>query len=257
MGIERVGMELRGVTLDFRGHVARLVGNYKRMALQMLSVHETGSMNTVHYENWLLCEFGDRLGFDTTDVRRAKHDEEVRRRFRPMSEKQRRSFEGKMKEHFDIEAMLKAFVAEANSFGESSSKDSLARQMMDWANDHMTQPHVIFDDACTSVIIDDELALAIVEVALLGRMFAEPTNGFRGVLLCELFQQSGHADLQSTSEDQNLEQQAEDLYGKSCDPRNSANPDCTEHLGIFEGVQYQLQEAHRQIALMAQRFCQR
>jgi len=94
-----------------------------------------------------------------------------------------------IRSNFDTEALMQAFVAEANSFNAASAEDSLPRQLLSWASEHMSQPHLVFDEACTSVSLDDELAHTIVEVVLLDVSYATSTREYRGVLLRKLFKE--------------------------------------------------------------------
>merc|ERR1719473_2224918 len=110
-----------------------------------VAIEETKSLNTIHFENWISLEIGDRLGLDKADIHRAQHDEEVPRRFQPMRMKDKQHFESRIRKCLDVQAMLQAFCAEVNAFKEDSSSDSFARQFLDWAKDTISEPHIVFD----------------------------------------------------------------------------------------------------------------
>lgn len=166
--IEREGLKLQGTTLDFLGHVVKLAGDYKRMAVMQVAIEETGSMNTIHFENWISLEVGDRLGLDKADIRRARHDAEVDSRFHRMNERERKDFEARIRGCLDVRAMLQAFCAEVNAFSENSPADSFARQFLDWTKDAMADPHGVFDETCMHVEVNEEKALDLLEILFLG-----------------------------------------------------------------------------------------
>merc|ERR1712183_626358 len=103
--------------------------------------------------------------------RRAHKDEHAHSRFRPYPTSKIPPLVAQVRDKlFDLNALLKAFAAEASSFSANSSAESLPRLFLSWAGECMTEKHLVFaDDSCTQVEVDDELALAIFEVIFLGR----------------------------------------------------------------------------------------
>eukprot|EP00746_Dinoflagellata_sp_MGD_P162419 gnl/MRDRNA2_/MRDRNA2_89963_c0_seq1.p1 gnl/MRDRNA2_/MRDRNA2_89963_c0~~gnl/MRDRNA2_/MRDRNA2_89963_c0_seq1.p1 ORF type:complete len:393 (+),score=69.36 gnl/MRDRNA2_/MRDRNA2_89963_c0_seq1:113-1180(+) len=185
--IERVGLQIRGVTLDFRGHLVKLVGDYKNWALKMLAFEQTGSSNTIHFENHCALELGDRLGLNKADMQRAEHDEEVGRRFTRMREPERLKLACRFRDLLDMEALLKAIAAEINSFSESSPAESMARHFVSWASQSMSQPHLLLDDTSFGVEVENDVVLAILEVVFLGKTFATESELIRGSKICDAF----------------------------------------------------------------------
>lgn len=185
--IERVGLQLRGVMLDFRGHLVKLIGDYKNMALKMLAFEETGSSNTIHFENHCALELGDTLGLNQADIKRAEHDEEVGRRFTRMREPKRMQLQSRFRDLLDMEALLKGIAAEMNSFSESSPAESMARQFMTWASQSMTQPHLLLDDESFGVDVESETVLAILEIVFFNTTFAGDSELIRGTKIRDAF----------------------------------------------------------------------
>mmetsp|Transcript_59843 Transcript_59843/g.129676 ORF Transcript_59843/g.129676 Transcript_59843/m.129676 type:complete len:409 (+) Transcript_59843:120-1346(+) len=194
--IERVGFLILGVTLDFKGHLVRLTDEYKTLAMKMVVaslIEERGGLDDwlndpVHLENHILAAIGEDLGMNQADLRRAMLDGHAQERHDPLDEKARlkliRAFHAK----FDVDsldALMKAFVAEVNSFSEESPADSMARQFLDWVSVSMADKHIVFDEDCTHVHVGDELALAIWEVLFCGQTHSEEI--YRGQKLRELF----------------------------------------------------------------------
>jgi len=192
--IEQVGLEIRGVVLDFRGLVTKLVGDYKGVALKMLA-HDrilrrlaSDDGNPTHYENRLTADLGEDLGLNEDDVRRAALDEHAAGRFRRVTGGAREQAAAHARKLFDLDALLKVLTAEINSFSADSSPNSLPRMFLDWAASRLTEKHVVFDeDTCSSVEVGEPLALAILEDLFLGRPSAPTDEVYRGYRLCELF----------------------------------------------------------------------
>lgn len=189
--IERVGLQIRGVLLDFRGHLVKLAGEYKLWALKMLAFEQTGSSNTIHFENRCALELGDRLGLNKSDIQRAHHDEEVGRRFQRMNEPERRKLERRFRELLDVEALLRAVAAEMNSFNEDSVAESLPRQFLNWASESMAQPHLVLDDTSSRIEVDSEMVLAILEYVFLGKTFAGGEELIQGAKIRDAFKIDG------------------------------------------------------------------
>merc|ERR1711934_230897 len=107
-----------GVRADFKGLVARLVGDYKSMALQMLArerIRQRKAVddgNPTHYENRLTADIGDSIGANKDDIRRAALDRHAEHRYPRLTPKEQKEAASRCRELFDIEAMLMAFCSE-------------------------------------------------------------------------------------------------------------------------------------------------
>lgn len=196
--IQRVGLEIRGISSDFKGHVTRLVGEYKSMAVKMLAFERIAQRcaaddsNPTHYENRLIADLGDLVGVNQDEIRQAKLDAHMQR-FAPLSTPDEvLCVSARCRELFDVEAFIKALTAELNSFNADSSTDSVPQQFLKWVSESLTQKHVVFDvGACMSVDVEEPLVLPILEVMFLGKLFAEPEEVYRGTRLADLFALSG------------------------------------------------------------------
>jgi hypothetical protein len=191
--IERVGLEIRGISADFKGHVTRLIGNYKNMAIKMLAFERIAQRrasddgNPTHYENRLTADLGDLLGLNQDEVRQARLDEH-RKRFPALSPDERLSASARCREIFDIEALLKALVGELNSFSADSPSDSISHQFLKWASSSIAQKHVVFDlSTCMVVDVEESIVLAILEVLFVGRSLAPANEMYRGFYINKLF----------------------------------------------------------------------
>ncbi|CAK8985620.1 unnamed protein product [Durusdinium trenchii] len=192
--VERVGLELLGVSQDFRGLVRAMVGDYKVMAIKMLAIDHlsrgvvSDDGNPTHYENRLTADLGSILGLNKDDIRRADLDEHAGNRFPRLRGDNAKQAAQRCKELFDVEALARTLCNEVNSFSESTSKDSLPGQFMKWADETMTQKHLIFDeDTCTKVEVEMPLAIALLEVLFSGKPGSELDEEYRGVQIKELF----------------------------------------------------------------------
>jgi len=192
--VERVGLELLGVSQDFKGLVRAMVGDYKVMAIKMLAIDHisrgvvSDDGNPTHYENRLTADLGSEVGLNKDDIRRAELDEHASNRFPrlrgPTAEKAVKRF----KELFDIEALAKTLCNEMNSFNETTSNDSLPGQFMKWADQKMTQKHSIFDEeTCSKVDVQEPLAFALLEVLFAGKPGCEDGEEYRGTPVKGLF----------------------------------------------------------------------
>eukprot|EP00913_Durusdinium_trenchii_P021508 g20211.t1 len=186
--VERVGLELLGVSQDFRGLVRAMVGDYKVMAIKMLAIDHlsrgvvSDDGNPTHYENRLTADLGSILGLNKDDIRRADLDEHAGNRFPRLRGDNAKQASQRCKELFDVEALARTLCNEVNSFSESTSKDSLPGQFMKWADETMTQKHLIFDeDTCTKVEVEMPLAIALLEVLFSGKPGSELDEEYRGV----------------------------------------------------------------------------
>lgn len=193
--IEKVGLQLRGLSLDFRGQLVRLVGEYKAMAIKMLAVEECTKLggpddynDPAHFENRLIADLGEMAGLNKADIRQAEVDTHAHSRFRPFKGNKLEKASARLHELFDLEALLKAFAAEVSTFGAQSQQDSLPRLFLEWAGERMKEKHIVFDeDTCTQVELGDELALAVVEVVFLGMPSCTDEDTYRGSRILELF----------------------------------------------------------------------
>mmetsp|Transcript_61322 Transcript_61322/g.146023 ORF Transcript_61322/g.146023 Transcript_61322/m.146023 type:complete len:470 (-) Transcript_61322:67-1476(-) len=192
--VERVGLELRGLALDFRGHVLALLGNYKSVAIKMLAMERVAQGkvsddgNPAHYENRLTADLGDLLGLNKDDIRLAALDEHARSRFQRLTGAELNAAAARCRELFDVDAFLQAFVAEVNSFSAESPASSLPRQFLEWwATVVPTHKHLVFSDTdCKSIDIECPLALAVIEVLFRGSPHAESSDMYHGIQLASL-----------------------------------------------------------------------
>jgi hypothetical protein len=192
--VERVGLEIRGVVLDFRGNMVKLIGDYKCVAVKMLA-HDRirrrlafDDGNPTHYENRLIADLGDALGLNKDDMRRAALDEHAAERFPRIVGKASVVAVARAKELFDLEALLKVLLAEVNSFSQDSPANSMARQFVDWAAARLKKKHVIFDEeTCSRVEVGDALMLAVLEDLFLGGPAVQADEVYRGFPVDQLF----------------------------------------------------------------------
>jgi len=193
--IERIGLEIQGVTSDFRGLLVKLVGDYKGIAVKMLTLERIAQrkvadsgINPTHYENRLIADLGGLLGFNQDDVRRAQLDEHAASRFQALAAHDRQSAAERCKELFDIDAVLQAFMAEVTTFDSHSLPESLPCMFLCWASGHMKQKHLVFDEeTCSHIDVNQPLALAIFESLFLGELAAAPKETYRGYPAAEVF----------------------------------------------------------------------
>lgn len=182
--IEHAGLQLAGLALDFHGLVIRIIA-VKTLAY---SQHRDDDEDPAHYENRLTADLGDALGLNKNSIKQAELDEHAKSRFSRLGSEEVRSFARRARQLFDFEAMLHAFVAEVNSFNAESPPDSLPCLFLQWANAHLTQQHVVFDeDTCSYVDVGDTLALAILELLFLGKVYAPADELYRGEALISCF----------------------------------------------------------------------
>jgi len=193
--IERVGLQIQGVTLDFRGYVAVLAGEYKTLALKMLAVERLAQghaqdydSNPTHYENRLVADLGHQLGLDAADIRRAHLDEHAESRFSRLGKAATMTAVARFRELFDFEAFLRALVAEVTSFGPESPAECPSRLFLSWVSANLAQKHMVLDEAsCTRVDIDCLFALALLEFIFLGRQCLPVQQTWHGLHLSDLF----------------------------------------------------------------------
>jgi hypothetical protein len=192
--VERVGLLIQGVAADFRGLLVALVSEYKVMAIKMLAAERIQQFglsedgNPVHYENRLIADLGSKVGLDVADVRRAKSDEHANGRFHPLSTSDQRSAVVRVRELFDLNALLGALVGEINSFSASSAPGSLPVMFLNWASERLTKRHIVFDEeTCVRVDINRSFAMAVLEDIFLGEPCATMAETFRGEQIRDIF----------------------------------------------------------------------
>lgn len=196
--VEMVALQLRGCTLDFRGHLVQLTETYKVMAIKTLAFEECTKLggpdsfnDPPHYESRLLADIGERIGMNDGMIAQAQLDEHADRRFQKLRGSRRRAAVERIRALFDIGAFLKAFAAETGDFGEATAKDSLGRTFIDWASEHMVHKHMIFDEeTCSRVVVEDELALAVMEVVFFRSYLGHGSEKFRDESFSSLFRAS-------------------------------------------------------------------
>jgi len=208
--IERVGLELRGIGCDFSGHVLRLAGNYKNLALKMLAAEHirkglaSDDGNPTHYENRLVTDIGDAIGLNKEDIRLASLDMHAQQRFPRLQSKEAAEAAERCRHLFDLEAFIKALTVETNALNADCSTGSLPRQFVEWASVGLRDPHIIFDQAGgLTLSVGEPLILAVVEVLVLGRCGAPAEEVYCGLSLCDLVtplqSETGDHDLKAES----------------------------------------------------------
>mmetsp|Transcript_108444 Transcript_108444/g.188231 ORF Transcript_108444/g.188231 Transcript_108444/m.188231 type:complete len:446 (+) Transcript_108444:62-1399(+) len=192
--IERAGLQINGVAPDFLGVVKRFIGEYKVMAVKMLAAERIKKLrlredaNPTHYENRLTADLGHVLGLNVEDVRRAKLDTHAASRFAELKKEEREKAAKRCRELFDLEAMMKAFVAEVNNLSTESSSNSLPRLFLDWTSTNLSHRHIVLDEATYSrTDINDVFAMAVFEALFLGQPGAPAQETFRDMHIQELF----------------------------------------------------------------------
>lgn len=199
--VERIGLRIRGVSQDFRGMVVSLADEYKSWAVKMLAAEHLqqgvvqDDETPTHYENRLMADLGGKLGLNPADMRRARHDEHARSRFKPLNGRKAEAAMARCREHFDADAMVKAFAAEVNSFSSESPAESLPVLFLQWVSENLLEKHIVFDEeTCSTVDIDVTFALSVLEVLFLGTTAAPAGECFRNAEVCYLFKaQQPHA----------------------------------------------------------------
>jgi hypothetical protein len=205
--VERVGLQIRGVTTNFRGLVVALVGEYKTMALKMLAAERIAQgkahddATPTHYENRLTADLGSALGLNAADVRGASLDQHASARFAKLRYHDVEAAAGRARELFDMQALVQALISELNSFSEASTPDSLPRLFLDWASESIAQKHMVFDEeTCSRVDVDCVFGMAILEKLFLGQLEGLSDTTYRGAKLSDLFTTEGTARINSEAE---------------------------------------------------------
>lgn len=192
--VERIGLQILGVTTNFRGLVMALLGEYKTVALKMLAYERISQGNAhddatpTHYENRLTEDIGNMVGLNADDVRRAALDEHARARYRTLSGTDAQLAAIRCRQLFDLDAFVRALVSELNSFNAESPTNSLPRLFLDWASQNLSEKHVVFDEeTCTRVELDTTFVMAILEVLFRDRLVVLAEQEYRGMQLRDIF----------------------------------------------------------------------
>lgn len=193
--VEKVALQILGVTRDFKGAVARLVGEYKAVAVKMLALEHIEMYDIledddpIHYEHRLVVDLGNALGLDSADIRRAALDEHARRRHAVLNQQEKEKAVVRARQLFDVEACLKAFLAEVSSPHEHSDQTSLPALFLEWASEHLGEHrHVVLDEeTCTTIQIDNDFARAVLEDLFCGGIRARDDELCRGRPLLQIF----------------------------------------------------------------------
>merc|ERR1712151_505260 len=170
---------------------------YKNLALRMLIEEKQQAQrvdadaNPTHYENRLIADLGEILGLNKDDIRRANLDHHAKQRFPCLSRGEIRTCVRRCVALFDMHAFIDAFVTEVNSFDASTPPTAFARRFLDWTDAHLVDKHIVFDESsCSRVEVKEPLALAILEVLLLGAVDPEAASDasetYRGIPLAAI-----------------------------------------------------------------------
>eukprot|EP00931_Biecheleriopsis_adriatica_P066348 TRINITY_DN40729_c0_g1_i1.p1 TRINITY_DN40729_c0_g1~~TRINITY_DN40729_c0_g1_i1.p1 ORF type:complete len:642 (+),score=187.44 TRINITY_DN40729_c0_g1_i1:58-1926(+) len=193
--IESVGLQMRGVSNDFTGLLVSLATEYKFMAIRGMayeSCEKRGGIDDdkrdpTHLENRFLIDIGAETGFSEADVRRASLDTHTSR-WPQASETEVQRLVRKFRRRFDADAMLKAMLSELHSFSEASPPESMPKMFLAWADRWMTDKFVLMDeDTYARIDVEDELGLAVLEVAFFGQPACPPDELYRGEQVHRLF----------------------------------------------------------------------
>jgi hypothetical protein len=194
--IETVGLQVLGITADFRGLVERLIGDYKKLVLTMRAMEKVAlgeavsDRNPTHFENRLIADLGDMLGLDKDLIQLAQLDFHANQRHAHLSTAERKREVVRCRQLFDFDAVLQALVAEVNRFAGDSDPQSLPALFVKWADANMNRKHkhVIFDsETCSKMEVTQPLALAVLETLFFGSPRASPEEMHGDVLMTEVF----------------------------------------------------------------------
>jgi len=190
--IERVGLRITGVESDFAGMLTRVVGDYKSMAVTLHAeeciVRDGLRMDATHYVSRLNADLGASLGLNSDDIRRGGLDEIANRRL-PRLDAAQRAFAGaRVRELFDLKALLGGLVAEVGSRDIGSVESALPRSFLDWASGRLSDPHRVLDEETSSRgCIDQTFVLVMLEDVFLGAPRSCLDSEFNGVAIGALF----------------------------------------------------------------------
>jgi hypothetical protein len=203
--VERIGLEILGVALDFRGLVTALLGEYKTWALKMLAMERIMQGKAfdddapTHYENRLTADLGEHLGLNADDIRRAELDVHAKSRFAKLSAEEATAAAARCRELFDLKAFLQALVSQLNSYKSSSDASSLPRLFLKWTCEHMNEKHVVLDEETISKVdIDCTLARAVLEMLYLNRLTGLAGDEYRGIKFSDIFHRSSKSIVKET-----------------------------------------------------------
>eukprot|EP00932_Pfiesteria_piscicida_P008314 SRR837773.1869.p1 GENE.SRR837773.1869~~SRR837773.1869.p1 ORF type:complete len:453 (-),score=105.07 SRR837773.1869:16-1353(-) len=195
--IERAALQLRQAAPDFPGLLLRHVGEYKAVALKMLTADRLAKGLAMdhdavptHYENRLTADVGPLIGANPEEIRLASMDEHATHRFEALAGQAAEEAAARCRELFDCQAMLRSFAAEVNTFGAESHEASMARTFLHWVDENFSSEHkhLVFDEeTVTRTAVEDDLSLCVFERVFLGEVFAAPDEQIRGVPLVAIF----------------------------------------------------------------------
>lgn len=177
--IERIGLELVGVATGLEGLLVELADSYKGLAVKAFALQDLPKhTDSVHFENRCIADLGFMLGLRPSDVARARADAHILQ-VSGYSGQAIPAAVWRVKELFDAEAMLTAFVSEVNSFSDKSPQQSLARAFVEWIGAHCRQRHIVFDEDCMRISINTSFAAAVFDVVFFGRFQGDVAEVFR------------------------------------------------------------------------------
>jgi len=195
--IETIGLQVLGITADFRGLLERLIGDYKKMVLTMRTMEKVrlgeaaSDRNPTHFENRLIADLGDMLGLDKDVVRLSSLDFHANQRHPPLVMPERELECSRCRQLFEIDSVLQAFVAEVNKFDAESPPESLPALFIKWVDSNMNpkHKHLIFDaETCSKVEVTKPLALAVLEKVFFGSPRVSSEDVLGDVRIAELFE---------------------------------------------------------------------
>lgn len=189
--------------------------------------------NPTHYQNRLTADLGDMLGLNMDDIRRARLDQHASNRFETLRGTMLSEAATRCRELFDVEAMVKAFMGEINSFSAKSPVDSLPRQFLTWAQGRLKEKYIVFDETAMNVEVDESFTIAAIEALFLGEPRSSAEEIFRGHKLCELFLPFREEEKQDQSEvqDSQAKQEHNNVRKTDTPPTAVTNNRAKKHKG--------------------------
>mmetsp|Transcript_46592 Transcript_46592/g.111694 ORF Transcript_46592/g.111694 Transcript_46592/m.111694 type:complete len:390 (-) Transcript_46592:302-1471(-) len=175
--VERVGLQVKQAALDFRGHLVKLVDEYKSMAVRDLAAEDCAKLKRSgsncgieHCSKQILRDFGEVLGLNQEEVESARLDDDSQARFPQLTENERTQFMARFGSFFNVEAVLGAFVTEVKKPEARSSDTSLASVFFKWAAERLSPRYALQQiEAYVCSGMDDVLALAVFEAVFFGQ----------------------------------------------------------------------------------------
>lgn len=191
--VQRVAMEILGLSTDFRGLITRLVGSHKDIALKMLALEHVRQgiaaddrNKPTHYESRLISDLGDLLGLNCDDIRQTQFDRHMHR-FSQLSGDVLQNAASRCRDLFDFSSLLQALVAEFNSFSDESKSGSLASEFMSWAVVNLPEPHVIFSvEDPHRVCVSEPFILTCLESLFCGKRLMSDEEAHNSRYITEL-----------------------------------------------------------------------